>query len=350
MNASLNEPLLLVLSNHLVVTVGVGILGGLLGFGLANFLQRYKRIPPTTPESEDDSFERLKVSITEEMRTSFGDIKGDLVNLSSSMTEYVKEQKNRDSERAAIQEFLSQIARDVQDIPAIAATQIRSYLDQEARRRVDEESKRQKDEAATKEEELRRANKNLHDNFMKRFSAISGPSTMFRISLLTGQILKSLDGESTRKERLARTFAAYTNVVEQAGSLKEKLDSFNITGSTTSVTDHQNLIGEELRSLEKAIKDLSEAHRPVWFVSLMEEARRDRSLEGNINELRSLLGLEEVIVIPGDEVRGLDELDVVGAEGAGSKRVVSELVERGYRERDTGVVICKPKVKVRLQG
>jgi len=110
-------------------------------------------------------------------------------------------------------------------------------------------------------------------------------------------------------------------------------------------------LGAEWDRLSKALEELEARHRASYFIRLIEEARRHRSLQQKADLLKSLLGLEEVLVAVGSVLStdDLNDIEVCETKGDGNAIVVESLVERGYRDAESKKLIQRPKVRVRLE-
>ena len=170
---------------------------------------------------------------------------------------------------------------------------------------------------------------------------------MCRISALVANVSEGLAAQSVLTSGCKKAINPY---LELASKVKEV--AVIIRQLDPAIEDTCDNADAALGSLAPAIEDLHQRHRPAWCMALLDLARRSPEVEAQSKHLANLLGLEEVRVTLGSDLRDYNSLnpEIVDTDGDGSKSVITELVEVGYKNKETGVVLKPPKVKVRFEG
>jgi hypothetical protein len=214
-----------------------------------------------------------------------------------------------------------------------------------------QESERILAEQARRSEEESRQAEELRQQKIARLGAAQDrlsealKSDLVRVAGLIHKVIDELMERAETKIDLADAFGKYLELDRQARELAERTNQFE----TSELLSQQTDIEREIESFEANLRDLEKEHRAAWFTDLLQETARYPSLHDQANELKQLLKLEEVQVQTGAMPDDLTELDVVSSEGRGSRAVISEVVENGYRLMETGTVLKRPKVRVHFE-
>lgn len=107
---------------------------------------------------------------------------------------------------------------------------------------------------------------------------------------------------------------------------------------------------KEVEVFREQVGQFTRDHRPMWFIPFLEKAAGDAVLSEKLAKLKDALGIEDFYVQVGTEARNVSEFDVARTKGGGTRPIIDEVVERGYREKASGAVIKKPKVNIRLEA
>jgi len=225
--------------------------------------------------------------------------------------------------------------------------QLKRLLKEEAQQRREDEARKQQDEQQRIEQDRRNKREAARDQIARRLD-LGSNSNIFRVSALTKELLKNLKAAAGNSSHLEKNFARYLDVATKADELSSKLNSFDDVPQHY-LDDPRHGIETELELFEESIESLAKAHRVVWFTSLLEEACRYAVLESQTDALRQLLNLELIEVVPGTTHLELQDFEVVSTDGMGRNSIISEVLENGYRSTESGALVKKPKVRVRLQ-
>jgi hypothetical protein len=194
---------------------------------------------------------------------------------------------------------------------------------------------------------------------VERLGPLSESPELVEIAVLTNKIIEELRAKSAVTEEYQTRFSPYIRAAIKAKNFQEKYKQFNTDSQIFDFSSDTAQIAEgnitialmkmELKSVQRVFEGLKKYHRAGWFIDLLEETRRVPKVSADADRLKDLLGFEDVIVNPGMNIEEFSELEVVKVEGLGRKSVINEVLANGYRSRETGIVIKKPKVKVRLE-
>jgi hypothetical protein len=106
---------------------------------------------------------------------------------------------------------------------------------------------------------------------------------------------------------------------------------------------------KRLQEIESLSDVLAKNHRSVWFTPLLDEASHFPSEQERVLRLKELLNIDEISLKPGEEIKNPRNVDVAAVEGVGNRSIVKEVLEKGYQERTSGLVLKKAKISVRLE-
>src|SRR5438094_5988058 len=135
-------------------------------------------------------------------------------------------------------------------------------------------------------------------------------------------------------------FSSYRSLARDVTRLRQAAE-------TTGTNGEQ--LGASLDRVAQRAAALTEEHRPLLLLDIVDRLARKQSLRSELQALLRALGLEEVPVQIGSLLREVSDLDVVGTEGTGQRPLIDALVLHGYRSTENGVVVRRPRVRVRLQ-
>jgi hypothetical protein len=240
------------------------------------------------------------------------------------------------------------LSTQISNLPALFLEQLTQHNQQEKqakeeRRGAVREEKKQAKAARQREAECK--------ELANRFAVITNQSDTFRIASLTIKLTEELQNKSGEHEPSAVALPQYLDLVAKADGVRSKLDGFGNKGTAEEV-EH------DLKELERACDELDGfGTKPALFIGLLEEASRHQTLQDKADELKRLLNLEDITVEPGSQLEPKDmgvtvkpvDAPIIGSSG-GTRMIVQEVVERGYRLKDNGLVIRPAKVSVRLEN
>jgi hypothetical protein len=252
---------------------------------------------------------------------------------------------------------LSKINQGMLNLPAIVQDAVGRYFEEERRR--SEEAQRQREEQFRREreeaesqrrDEVERKKQGLRNDFRQRLEDLR-KSDLVQTSLVTSQIANSLKQDSPEPLGFEDLLPPYLRLLTAEKGVYQELsrpDLFaddDLDGATQRMESR-------FKEVEAAREDLERKHKPAWLVDLLEKARGHHHLEERAQRLKELLNLEDVPVDVGTELeaRHMDDLEVVEARGYGKRKIVSEVLGNGYRLKETGAVVRKPRVVVSLEG
>lgn len=218
------------------------------------------------------------------------------------------------------------------------------------RRREEAEKKAREAERRALEERanLREAQ---HAGFRRRFEAVTSQSDMYGIASLVKELNDDLPTATDGQPSYAEALPPYLSFVSKAEEVRSKLSDFD--GHEGNQPDGAaDALEAGLKELEASAGSLSESHNAVWLISLLEEAGRQSPLREKADRLKQLLNLEDVTVELDTEVgvKDLQSLEPVEYRGEGKRPFIQEVLEGGYRLKDSKTVIKQPKVIVRLEN
>jgi TonB family protein len=183
---------------------------------------------------------------------------------------------------------------------------------------------------------------------LERLSSEPGP---LQIAELTEELAAGLRNISPTPDPGDESLSPYLRLAEHAAELRQALRQ--------ATSSPPGRAGEKLKELEvawarlaRARADLEARLSPFPFIPLIEGARRHGSLQERADLLKNLLGLEEIEVVVGAVLSSeeLKTVEVVEIKGAGDIAVVDGLVERGYRDSQSKLIIKRPKVRARFEA
>ncbi|HKZ40609.1 MAG TPA: hypothetical protein VJ044_06575 [Candidatus Hodarchaeales archaeon] len=246
-------------------------------------------------------------------------------------TESLKESPNE--EYAKLSSSTSKLVSVVEQLPHRVKQEIVKELDFRDQAREEEEAKRKSQAVCN---ELKTQTEGLRGRF-----------PIIDIASSTRELLSSLKTQMKDWEVLAKNYAEYLKLDKQW----EELNNLQ-----SKLSEHPHMVQSELpEQLNKRIREieslghaLTKNHRTVWFTALLDEASRFPSEQEKTLRLKGLLNLEEISLSPGQEIKNPRDVDVIGVEGTGDRTIVKEILQKGYQERTSGLVLKKPKVTVRL--
>lgn len=163
------------------------------------------------------------------------------------------------------------------------------------------------------------------------------------------QVILPLSSQSDLKISFEGLITPYVELSDEWGTLLQALDHLGEQRGVDLRNQVQRLRKDMEVFREKASR-LSQNHRPIWFIPLLEKAAWVPALSEKAESLKSLLGIEDIPIQVGAEVRNIGDFDVIRTDGMGRRNVIDDVIERGYREKATGTVIKKPRVIIRLEG
>jgi hypothetical protein len=248
-----------------------------------------------------------------------------------------------------LEEEVSKVASGLDGLNASIRADLKTYFEELAIARKEEETRRKQHEERARQELLKNTREVLHFRLSERLNKLYEHSNVLRVSLLTDEIISELRAGSEITPPPEKVLYPYLEVSDQTRKLTGKLDHFDELPQLY-LDDKEQGIEAEFELFERSIDKLEKAHRVVWFTNLLEEVRRHAGLELKADQLRGLLNLELVDVVLGSTPHDLQDFEVVSADGMGRQSVISEVLENGYRLKDGGAIVKKPKVKVRLEG
>lgn len=317
--------------------------------------------PPTPPQ-------RSAADVTGTFRMIGASLAAPLTTLSRKLDELdplLRESRGADEEFQArvdkcftgLREELSSINQAVLGIPVAVRAAVGGYFEEEQRRKEEqqrlreEQFKRARDEEAKRrQDEAEQRKRELHKRFIDRLAELH-TSDLMQTSLLTKRIADGLNNDQSEPARFEDLLPPYTRLIAAADDVRREL-------SRPDFFSGDDLDGAAARAegkfkeVEAAREDLERKHKPLCLVDLLEKASGYQGLEESANNLRELLNLEEVPVSVGTEpeAQQMEELDVVARKGHGGRIIISEVLDKGYRLKETGAVVRKPRVVVSLEG
>jgi hypothetical protein len=250
---------------------------------------------------------------------------------------------------AQIQEELSEVRQtcvDVSDRLNLFSDSLKAVLvnvlREEKQKERESEEQRQLEEQEQREQQVRLRHEEIVRGAREHFENLTKEAEILQIATATRDLLQEL---SDTQPDLGKNFPDYVVAADKAEALERAFADPNLLSSTNG----GERLEAEITALAELVSDLAHCHRPAWFTSLLDQASKHPQLQLKADELRSLLKLEEVWVEPGSAPADLSEMDVVDSNGLGKTPVISEVLEHGYRLSDTGVVVRRPKVRVRFE-
>jgi hypothetical protein len=246
---------------------------------------------------------------------------------------------------------LSGISQALGELPVKVRDELSNYQRQEEDRKMIQEQSRQEEDKRKAAEILSKKKEELRTDFIKRLNDLSKSSKLIQISTLARHMTNELKTASNGSLQFEKGLPPYLQLASKVEEVKKKLES--IDGSSHLALQEANKqMRDEFELLEKLYESLSRYHNETLFIDLLEEAARHPNLFTRTEDLKKLLDLEEVKITPGTEPdpQILDEIEVEATEGYGTRTIISEVLENGYRLKESGTILKKPRVKVRLEG
>jgi hypothetical protein len=254
---------------------------------------------------------------------------------------------------AQLETTVARWAEEVSRLPALFVATLRQHEQAEkeaakARRQSEAERRAREEERRAREEDESRRESQQAD-FRKRFEAVTRESDMYGIAALVKELADDLQAATASQPASAETLPPYLNFVSKVEAVAGTLSDFN------GRADHRPdgaALAAALDDLENASEILRGWHNASWLIGLLEEAGRQPSLRDKADRLKQLLNLEDVSVELDTEVgpRELKCLQVEGYVGSGPHPFVHEVVEGGYRLKDSKTVVKQPKVIIRMEN
>ena len=151
------------------------------------------------------------------------------------------------------------------------------------------------------------------------------------IAFLVRDVIRCLPQQQQPKFR--RDFGNYLTFIERAEAVRQRVvpSMFELFPQVTALQD-------DLRSLHNH-------HNSRYFLDLIDSARASRIPE--VVLLQKHLGIEDMSIAPWTEIWAFTDIHVDRIEGAGNHCFVKEVLSTGYRLKETGEVLRKPRVVVR---
>jgi len=242
---------------------------------------------------------------------------------------------------------------DIKGLPELFISAFKRYWqeEEEARKeRLRREAAQQDREAkarARQEAESRKLS--MQADFSKRLDAVTSKSDLYAIATLVKQLTDELEGTSPGQYSVPEALPPYLGFVASAENVRSQLSKLNGRPGATP-PDGLSDVEINLKALEEQFDNLSRSHKAIRFTSLLDEAGRNAAARDKAEQLKELLNLEEVSVEPGAEMENLDSLKVEGTVGTGKRLFIQEVLERGYRLKDSKTVIKQPKVIIRMEN
>jgi hypothetical protein len=245
---------------------------------------------------------------------------------------------------------ISGMSQVLGEMPVKVRDEMVSYKRQEEARKLIEEQRIKEEKLQKSAALLNRRKQELREGFLNRLEVLETQGDLIEISTLLKQIADELQPAASNSSQLEKV-SPYLRVASQVEKLKQKLESFEVSSFFDLDATEKEVEGE-FGVLEISIKSLSDYHSARWFFDLLAEAAQYPTLRSKMEDLKRLLNLEEVEIIPGTEPepQDMDKIEVEVTEGYGSRTIISEVLENGYRLKESGTILKKPRVKVRLEG
>lgn len=252
---------------------------------------------------------------------------------------------------------LSQLNQTVSSLPTLVHEAVGRHFEEErgreaeARRQKEEQVRREREEVEKKRRgELEQRKRARRDGFIRRYEELR-KSDLMQASVLTMQIAQGLKRDSTEPLGFEDLLPPYARLIEAANGVLRELKRPDLFAGD-DLEDAAGGVEARFEEVEAAWQELETKHKPAWLVDLLEKARGHGHLEERAQQLKELLDLEDVAVSIGTELeaRHMDDVEVVEAKGYGKRKIICEVLGNGYRVKETGMVIRKPQVAVRLEG
>lgn len=258
---------------------------------------------------------------------------------------YAEDQVKTEAHLAKLQIVCAQTNDAIQTVSSATVENLSSFLQKQDAAKRDAEREAAQREQATRETEQFHGRLIAIERARKRYEVLA-ESKVCRISTLVADISKALAAQSALTNGCEKAVRPYLDMDSKVKDVAGKIEQLN-----PAIEDANETVHGLLESLSQAVENLNDRHRPAWCVGLLDLARKSLPTETQSKDLTNLLGLEEVQVTPGTDLNDYNSLcpEIVESDGDGSKSVITELVEVGYRNKETGTVLKPPKVKVRFE-
>jgi hypothetical protein len=317
-------------------------------------------------EVEEEEETNLLKEIIKQLPDRLEIIQGKFNSLTESISTSYELKKAKEellAEIRKIEKLLEDMRLDIFGLPSRVGVQVNTLLEEEREQKQrEEEVRRTAEQSARQEQQQKRDGKRrerieenkkrqeeMRQNLIARINDLSKQSDLFRISLLTNAIIKSLRDASQPTEEFEEKLSPYLHTASRVQALRRKLDNRD-TASLISLEDNKNGLEGEVKSLEEDSNSLDKVPRASWFINLIQAANSHPDLKLTAIELKEILGLEEFTVAEGEEMPDDVDLEVLSTEGLGKTTIISKVIETGYRLKDKGKVLRKPKVKICLRN
>jgi hypothetical protein len=322
--------------------------------------------PISTPaEQEEMKDKKEKDAITKEdikqaVQTELGPLKVQLARIEEILAANKKEEEvPRDSTKKQdeanllryILNDLAKLSEQFKNLPKLIETERAQQKQDEMQRRQTTKQQRQEEKKRKEQLEMESRREALQSELARRFDAVTKQSDIFCIANLTKDITEELLNVSAYQDSISNSLPKFLELIAQAEDVRRKLDDLESHGDQST-----QLMGEglesEFKSLEETSAELTKSHRPAWFINLLAESSRHPSLQEKTENLKQLLKLEDICVEPHTELNNdeLGNMDVKDFVGHGNKPFIDKVLEKGYRVKDSDVIIKKPRVIIRLEN
>jgi len=210
------------------------------------------------------------------------------------------------------------------------------------RRRETAEKKAQEAEMSRREAE--------QSEHARRLDTITTDSDTFCIASLTHELVGEIEKARGVRAQVSPSLSRYLTYVDQAAALRSRLSGSNGQWENGAQAEEGTLT-DGLGELEAFHDSLAEACTPSAFFNLLEKAGQHSATLDKAEHLKRLLNIEDIQMVPGQELepKEMNSLDVEEDSGSGRRIFIQEVLERGYRLRDNKTTIKRPRVTIRLQ-
>ncbi|MEK6409789.1 MAG: hypothetical protein AABN34_22925 [Acidobacteriota bacterium] len=311
----------------------------LVAFGTVVWWRREKRRKGEAQRDRSDHqlMEVISEEVLSRIQSEIEPLRGRLEDLEKLITTCLAHHEKQELANVKLKEIheeLSEIPRAIGRIPDLLREVLVKCLGRDR---------------AENDKEINGATKELINGAKTKLDALLDQYHVSQVSTLVRPIIQDLEKASQSWEKFEKDFSPYLHVAKKIEELRGKLDGVE-SSQQIPLEEIQAGTEAELESLRSDLEALVRNHRPLWFVDLIEEAGRYPSLHEAAESLKEALDLEEIQISLGSELRDIEDVEVVGTEGMGRMALISEVVENGYRQKETGALLRKPKVKVTLEG
>ncbi len=164
---------------------------------------------------------------------------------------------------------------------------------------------------------------------------------LLETSRVAATLIDQLRTVDAATDSLDREFASYSDLAGEFRSFSRRLHSRPSMVSSPAIP-----LATQFERLQAKLEEVESQHGPLPFFELLDASAGRPALDEARYRLMSLLKLEEIQLKVGDDV-GEQQVDVADLSGQGTRRIVREVLARGYRHTD-GTVLRPPKVVIEL--